>query len=408
MNRPHATTTRPIADVGGASTVVLATLATLAGIVGIFYAPHGPRNHVDVEVYRAGAQHILHNLPLYNTPYHLSDGSTLPFTYPPLAALLFTPLALLPTPAAAASIIFVSLACLIVLECGVVLPHNRTWLLITPLAILTGPIWATLGYGQINLILAALVMVDLVLPHKRRGLLTGTAAAIKLTPLAFGLWFLVRRDWTGFGRMLGAAAGWTVLAAVVLPHDSAQYWGSTLRNTGRIGDPYYPANQSLKGMLGRLGIDSPTIWLILSICSIIIVAILMRQLLAAGANLEAVCINGILALLISPISWAHHWIWGPVLILAVVLRSAYYPTAVRRVCRSFATLGLCCFFLEPQAYAPSSNHWSAAWNVFGNPYLWWGVASIGLGFVYARYYRTHHQPPHTASSRLSGNKEGIL
>ena len=53
------------------------------------------------------------------------------------------------------------------------------------------------GFAQINIVVMALVILDLV-PRKRflpQGILVGLAAAIKITPLAMLLYFLVRKEW---------------------------------------------------------------------------------------------------------------------------------------------------------------------------------------------------------------------
>src|SRR4051812_9883124 len=116
----------------------------------------------------------------------------LPFTYPPTAALLFVPLALFPTQVAwgllgAASV--VGLAVVISTTIGA-LPGRPPWLtparatpVLTVLLLALEPVWRTLFLGQINLVLMAMVVLDvLVLKGSRySGVLIGVAAAVKLT-----------------------------------------------------------------------------------------------------------------------------------------------------------------------------------------------------------------------------------
>ena len=68
------------------------------------------------------------------------------------------------------------------------------WLL--PAALFLEPVRNTLNYGQVNVALMALVAADCLAaaPRWPRGALVGLAAAVKLTPAAFVLFFLLRRD----------------------------------------------------------------------------------------------------------------------------------------------------------------------------------------------------------------------
>jgi hypothetical protein len=51
---------------------------------------------LDLDVYRIGAQRWLHGWPLYDLFLVTRVGPPLPFTYPPVAAVLFSPLVVLP------------------------------------------------------------------------------------------------------------------------------------------------------------------------------------------------------------------------------------------------------------------------------------------------------------------------
>jgi hypothetical protein len=53
--------------------------------------------HIDLNVYRAGARAVLDGTNLYGTLPAAAPGIDLPFTYPPIAALLLAPLAILPS-----------------------------------------------------------------------------------------------------------------------------------------------------------------------------------------------------------------------------------------------------------------------------------------------------------------------
>ena len=160
------------------------------------------------------------------------------FTYPPFAAIVFGLLARLPQ--AAALTLFNAAGagggdpgrgpCGPVLERESLLARHlpgtgNGWAAaVLVLAVLNlGPWRETLVFGQINALLMGLIAVDLLARNPRwtrgfpgSGFLVGVAAGIKLTPLVFGLYFLVRKDWRGLGNM---AAGFTatVVARLAAP-----------------------------------------------------------------------------------------------------------------------------------------------------------------------------------------------
>lgn len=223
--------------------------------------------HLDLDVYRVGAQRVLDGLELYSGHFHIVGDINLPFTYPPISALLFTPLTVLPY---TASSVLLTLAT--VTLTWWVLAHtvhlaawvdrkSAAWVAVGLAAVLIhlSPIHTSITYGQINVLLMAMVFADaFVVPRRFRGLLTGLAVSIKLTPAVFGLWFLLRKEWGSVVRMGLGAIGATGLAWLILPRDSVKYWTETLRETGRIGGEEYALNQSLNGLLYRLGLRTKT------------------------------------------------------------------------------------------------------------------------------------------------------
>ena len=78
-------------------------LLTAAGLilVGWKLLGHVPYR-IDIDVYRMGGRAWLDNQPLYadGAILHTQGGLDLPFTYPPLAAIMFAPFAWLSLPAA--------------------------------------------------------------------------------------------------------------------------------------------------------------------------------------------------------------------------------------------------------------------------------------------------------------------
>lgn len=177
------------------------------------------------------------------------------------------------------------------------------------------PVRQNLGFGQVNALLMAAIAVDVLVRHPRwpRGALIGIAISIKLTPAAFLLLFLLRRDWRALATSVAAAAASVGVAWLIMPADSAQYWFHTLKETSRIGPPYFAGNQSLKGFAFRLGLGdgaSTAVWLALSVVAVVLAAVWMRRLLADGAVPAALLVNAAAVLLVSPVSWSHHWVWA--------------------------------------------------------------------------------------------------
>src|ERR1700749_4826939 len=121
----------------------------------------------------------------------------------------------------------------------------------------------TLFFGQINLVLLALVVGDLVLPDriKGKGIGIGLAAGIKLTPLIFIPYLLFTR------RVRAAAISALTFAVTVglgfslLPRASAVYWGGQLFRPSKY---FHLPNPSLNGVMLRLtpaGPDAHAYWL---------------------------------------------------------------------------------------------------------------------------------------------------
>ena len=129
------------------------------------------------------------------------------------------------------------------------------------------PVLQTIEFGQINLLLMALVAVDCLVERPRwpRGLLIGIAAAIKLTPAVFLLYLLLRRDFRAAATVVVSGAVATAIGFLVAPAESWKFW---LDNpvSGVSGSPFF-TNQTFQAVLVRAGVDGPAGrigWLLLS------------------------------------------------------------------------------------------------------------------------------------------------
>jgi alpha-1,2-mannosyltransferase len=360
-----------------AATVVLVVRSLVSfGRDGIGLSPY----RIDLDVYRIGSLTWLHGGSLYGVLPKTSAGIGLPFSYPPLAAVVLSPLAVVPMAVASFALTLASIA----LTWVVLWVFTRSlssrlglwWLL--PVVLELEPVRATLNFGQVNIVLMALVTVDCLHPDPRwpRGILAGLAAAIKLTPLAFILFFLVHNDRSTSSTVALTFATATGVGFVLDWHDSVQYWTSVVFSTSRPGNPAYVSNQSISGVLARSGLDPHSLggsaaWLALSVAVIVVAVIGMRRAVAAGESALALSLNALAALLISPISWTHHWVWvAPALMcLAVTGRRHSWRAGLAAACA-----GLVLFVVSPMWLLPgSSANGELSW-------AWWQQA-IGDTYV---------------------------
>ncbi|TVL94466.1 hypothetical protein CD790_01505 [Streptomyces sp. SAJ15] len=328
---------------------------------------------VDLMVYRAEGWAVRTGADLYDlraTRYEL------PTTYPPFAALLFTPLSLPAVGVVKVLATAVNLALVAVLAqlslrlVGDRLPVPRpaAALLVAAVAVWCEPVWSTLRYGQINLLIAVLVLWDLTgrPGHRWAGVGIGIATGIKLTPALFVVFLALaglaaRRGRRTWGRRHGeprlsrsprpreelpreelrharpagreelrragvataAFAATVALAGLVLPRDSRRFWTDVVLSADRPGDVEEAGNQNLRGVLARaLHTVDPGLWWLLAAalvgCAGMAVAVGAHR---AGERLPygpawSALACAITALLVSPVSWSHHWVWAvPVTLL---------------------------------------------------------------------------------------------
>ncbi|GGM70360.1 hypothetical protein GCM10011609_02550 [Lentzea pudingi] len=205
-------------------------------------------------------------------------------------------------------------------------PFDRTWqrraLLWTAVALWFEPVRKTLDFGQINLVLVAGTFAAVVAVRQAvAGLGVGVAAGMKLTPAISGLYFLVTRRWKA---ALWSVAGFAVTVALgflVSAGDSWRYWFELLGAADRVGPVGSVINQSLRGALSRsLGYDVETSWpwLLAVVVSAVLTGFALRAAVRAGDTLAAVVTVQLFGLLVSPISWSHHWLWVIPLVLWLV------------------------------------------------------------------------------------------
>lgn len=292
-------------------------------------------NLVDLHVYVDGSADLLSG-HLYDFTYaEKTPDFPLPFTYPPFAAVVFYPLHFLPftlvavlwllaIAAALYGIVWIALE-LILGKAALRDPKWRTaavaW---TAAGLWMEPVRTTMDYGQVNvfLVLGAMLAV-----RSARwwisGTLVGVIAGIKLTPAITGLYFLTQRRWlTAFWSGV-VFLGTVGLSYLIAPVEYERYFKHLLGDASRIGPVGSVWNQSLRGTLSRiLGYDvqSGAIW-IAGVLVCFALAVLAWRALEPGDRLGALLIVQLFGLMVSPISWSHHFVW----LLPTVLWLLYGP-----------------------------------------------------------------------------------
>jgi alpha-1,2-mannosyltransferase len=179
--------------------------------------------------------------------------------------------------------------------------------------ILLEPARSGINYGQIELVLMFLVVADLlVVPPPFRGIAIGIAAAIKLTPLIFILVLLVRRDRWSVARAALSFVACTCVAWLFWPDLSRTYWIHDVAKPNRVGSISFAGNQSWEGILHRspfVTSGSTPVWLALSLVTVLIGVFVAWRCVSTERQSFAMIAIAFVGLLVSPISWSHHWVW---------------------------------------------------------------------------------------------------
>ncbi len=270
-----------------------------------------------------GAATLDHPGALYSYVYaDQTPDFPLPFTYPPFAAVVFYPLHLLPfglvaflwqvaTMAALYGAVRISQR-LMGVPAGPNGSGRRAAMVWTAVAIWIEPLRSTFDYGQVNvlLMLAALWAVCTT-RWWLSGLLVGVASGIKLTPAITAVYLVgVRRlRATAFSAVVFLA---TVGVSALIVGDQARYYFTDLLGDAhRVGPIGTSFNQSWRGAISRiLGHDAGFGPLVLvAVAVTVVVAILAWRALDTSDHLGKLLVVELFGLLLSPISWTHHWVW---------------------------------------------------------------------------------------------------
>lgn len=434
--------------------------------------------HFDVYVYWYALNNWFSGNSLYDW-YALPDYKMYPFTYPPFGAWALSPLTWFDYETAARLMIMA-----IALQTAVIVAligRSLGWswgsaFAIAPWAAILvqqclEPFTQSVGFAQVNTAMMALVMIDVAAPPswKGRGVASGLAAAIKLTPAIAVLIFLLRRQWRSAITMVATSLAVTLLSWVISPGESARFFFDAMWDPQRAGDAYYTSNQNLKGFVARALPENTwsiawaitvalalvaAVWLCLRIqaaaTSVVTPHVISDDaapgplnaaapatgatssaapatgatVYAASAALAAPAGDAVaapdavatapapvlpenlatlltaavimtLGLLVSPITWSHHWVWGlasVVALIVVALRLKSAPLA------AVALVQGALFIMAPHWWFSHGQvnelHWNVAEQLVGSSYTLAAIAS-GVALAWAL--------PVQATARLGWN-----
>ncbi|MBU8812387.1 mannosyltransferase [Mycolicibacterium goodii] len=317
---------------------MLLVVSILARLAWTYLVPNGA-NFVDLHVYVGGADALDGPGALYDYVYaDQTPDFPLPFTYPPFAAIVFYPLHLLPFGVVA----FLWQIGIIAALYGVVRvsqrlmglqAQRRVAMLWTAVGIWTEPLRSTFDYGQVNVVLVLAVLCAVSSTRWwLSGLLVGLAAGVKLTPAVAGLYFVGARRW---GAVVFSAVVFFATVGVswvVVGGQARRYFTELLGDADRVGPIGTSFNQSWRGGISRiLGHDAGFGPLVLVGIAVTAVLALLawRAIDGAADRLGGILVVSLFGLVLSPISWTHHWVW----LIPLMMWLLHGPLSARRGAR---------------------------------------------------------------------------
>jgi alpha-1,2-mannosyltransferase len=333
---------------GAASVLLAAGIIAFAIAIGgyVLFAVTHPSDRwvipVDLNVYRKGGLIVRHLTPLYrpqvSAPLYEWPGDALKFTYPPFAAMTFTLFTLTSFATLIKIWVGVNIAAMVAtiwLTLGGLgyrpgRARAGATLLLAAAAFWTEPVQRTLFLGQIELVLMLLIIWDQCQPDRRwwKGAGIGIAAGIKLVPLIFIPYLLLTRRYRQAAVATGFFAATVLAGFVVLPGDSVKWWLDGLFVQGsRTGFVGWEGNQSLLAIITRLSGSAARgqpFWLVAAAVTVVAGLAAAAVIDRAGHRLAGLLTCALTGLLVSPISWDHHWVW---IVPGVTLLACYAVAA---------------------------------------------------------------------------------
>lgn len=248
--------------------VIIVISICLVGWTWFDLAAHGIPLAWDARSYFAAARAIASDI----SPYEYDHSATPVYLYPPLLAMLLSPLATLPIASLIA--IWETIVALSILLIVPLLIPLIGWRRAIVGVLFFVPSWQTLYWGQINGFIAVVLLLSIHLIHRKKDIRGGAVLALgillKITPAVLLVMLVRRQRWrTIVGAM--CVIGSIVLAS--LPWIAPRLWlaGSIVALQSSTGDESWSslpsilysilgANGVVPGLLLTLGITGITLW----------------------------------------------------------------------------------------------------------------------------------------------------
>lgn len=380
--------------------VRLAVIAFAVAYLAVYFAMKIGHAHIDLEVYRFAVDAWLNGGDPYGRLPETAVDLELPYIYPPFALLPAIPFTVLPWFASYILLFVLSIACI---AGTLYLIARRVWpegerigaLLIAvggvPLALTLEPVRETFSFGQINLLLMGMVAIDCLARRNwlPRGMLIGLAAAIKLTPAVFILYFLVRKDYRAAIVAAATGAAATAIGFAIDYKGSIEYWFHGFAGAARISGSTYRANQTIHGTVARFGMEKPWVTMVIGIALLALLAVVVLAMRRSDPVVALLVCAGF-AVLAAPTSWSHHWVWiAPALVVMLVHGVSALGHRTRHARALLAACGVTwlLFILAPFHRVPGNDDWAVGepdieltWSpvqhIIGNSYVIIGIAWI--------------------------------
>jgi alpha-1,2-mannosyltransferase len=390
-------------------------VASLTLIVVLFQTLSSqPWSMLDLRIYLWGGTLVRQS----HDPYLYSYARYLHFTYTPEAAGFFALVSFISVPVVKGLVTvanILSLLAVLWITAGA-LPRwqTRSRLAVTlgvgAVALWLEPVRQTLSFGQVNLLLMVLIVADLCLPDSRRwkGVGVGLAAGFKLTPLIFIPYLLLTRRFRAAAVATGTFALTVALSFVFLPTASEQFWlDGVFINAHRVGNVAYVGNQSLYGALVRLA-GSPAAARPYQLVAVAVVGALGLMIAAwasrRGEEMLGILLCALTGLLVSPVSWSHHWVWvAPMVIVLIDLATRPLPAPQARRSRLGFWVGIAVLaglfsgvvWTVPSSgpESPVQGHHMTGWEqVVGDLYVLTGLCGLAIAGYLLLARRRDHKP----------------
>ena len=309
---------------------------------------------MDLQVFQDAGFAIVRGEPLFDG-FHTRSGFA--FIYPPFAALLMAPMSVIgATPLQLAWAAVEAFSVAVTMYGGLRLArvdkdHAWCWAAcLLGIGLWIEPIRNGLFFGQVDIVLVALVVADLagMTPRRFRGVLIGIAAGIKITPLAFLLILALRKDVASILRAIVTLAATIVIGFAARPSDSRLFWTEVVLDTNRAGDKSFFRNQALTGLLSRHGLTPDTalfvgVWAVLVAIVLIIALYALVVLTKRGDQLGVLFVFALLVCTAQPYAVTHHW----------AIMSVLVPLVAVQFARGFEYKWWCVLLLVIQGVGPN-------------------------------------------------------